>query len=626
MTATAQFDVCYAIDGRYTVEKILGTGAFGTVYLCDDTELGRAVAVKVLHNVSLVELGEEARQRFFREAKALSQLKHKYIINVHRIGLLDSGQPFLVMEYVSGKPLAQEITEKGSFYFKEAIARALQIAEALHHAHLKGIIHRDVKPDNVLVVDSGGQASIKLLDFGLSALLQEGDKERSQLTRTGSIIGTPLYVSPEVFKGHAADARSDIYSLGCVTFEMIAGNPPFPADDIAEAMVNHLNQPIPDLQQLDPQAKLPSALQPFLNKATAKEREARYGNMQEVIDELRLLLQIDSEAKFHPQQFRHGPRSGLVPAKKPIIAHLITLSVAISIALAISIVATISFAWANPEQFTDAAGGVLPPATMVRLLPFAASLMMQTRGLHSAEAFAAKTLRAPLVHSWSPQERLALACSYGRQFQSDNDATSRWPFLIEMLQDSLQCVYLRLPPSSEKDDATVGDAIEFLRGKDLTRDQWIGLLRMLDANYHSSTSMKKVWERSITGERLDRLYEDASDHEGAYHGQLAERNQKLLEHYLSEARESEYDADPAKFVTYVWEALKLATQCKMDKYVIIARQMKVKYYMRRKDWKDAWDDFHELDVMDRKAFTDELWAEHEQIKEQLRPYAGQFSH
>src|SRR6185437_4373279 len=125
MTATVQFDTGYHIDARYTIEKILGTGSFGTVYLCDDMELGRAVAVKVLHKLSLLAVGDETRQRFFREARALSQLKHKYIVNVHRIGVLDSGQAFLVMEYVSGKSLTQEVAAKGSLAFNEAMRRAL---------------------------------------------------------------------------------------------------------------------------------------------------------------------------------------------------------------------------------------------------------------------------------------------------------------------------------------------------------------------------------------------------------------------------------------------------------------------------------------------------------------------
>src|SRR6185437_10064649 len=232
--------------------------------------------------------------------------------------------------------------------FNEAMRRALQIAEALHHAHSEGIIHRDVKPDNVLVVESGGQDSIRLLDFGLSALVQQSDQGPSQLTRTGSIIGTPMYVSPEVFRGHAADARSDIYSLGCVIFEMIAGHPPFQSDDIAEAMMHHLNQQLPDLKQLDQEAKLPSALQLFLNKATAKERESRYANMQEVIDELRSLLQINSEAKFNPSKFRQMPGNSAVSAGNRIrpFSHAV---VCILIAVAVSVLAAVWFAFVNPQ-------------------------------------------------------------------------------------------------------------------------------------------------------------------------------------------------------------------------------------------------------------------------------------
>ncbi|MDP9188425.1 MAG: protein kinase, partial [Actinomycetota bacterium] len=223
------------LSGRYRLGGKLGSGGMSTVYLAQDEVLDRPVAVKVLHR----EISEEADQleRFRREARAAARLSHPNLVSVIDAGE-DEGRPYIVFEYVEGVTLKQRIQE-GEMPVDEAIAYAIEIGRGLIAAHGRKLIHRDVKPQNVLI-DTDGRA--KVTDFGIARSL-----EGEGMTATGRGLGTTDYVSPEQAMGEDADERSDVYSLGVVLYEMLSGDVPFSAETQIGVAMKHVNQPLPDV-------------------------------------------------------------------------------------------------------------------------------------------------------------------------------------------------------------------------------------------------------------------------------------------------------------------------------------------------------------------------------------------
>ena len=225
------------LSGRYRLESKLGSGGMSTVYLAQDEVLDRPVAVKLLHR----EISEEADQleRFRREARAAARLSHPNLVSVIDAGE-DEGRPYIVFEYVPGETLKQRIQASGPLPVDEAVAYAIEIGRGLIAAHGRKLVHRDVKPQNVLI-DPDGRA--KVTDFGIARSL-----ESQGLTATGRVLGTTDYVSPEQAMGEDVDERSDVYSLGIVLYEMLVGDVPFQAETQVGVAMKHVNEPLPDVQ------------------------------------------------------------------------------------------------------------------------------------------------------------------------------------------------------------------------------------------------------------------------------------------------------------------------------------------------------------------------------------------
>jgi eukaryotic-like serine/threonine-protein kinase len=268
--------------GPYNIVRRLGAGGMGEVYLARHRHIGRDAAIKVL----LPELtkNEEVVARFFTEARATATIRHPGIIEILDCDVHKSGRAYIVMEFLDGENLAERLARAGSFAgdFPSVGSIIIQVASALAAAHAKGIVHRDLKPDNVFLcnVVPGSAPFVKILDFGIAKLVDDDGGGRNK-TRTGSLLGTPTYMSPEQCRGAGSiDHRTDIYALGCMAFEMVAGRPPFVRSGAGEVLVAHLVEAPPLLSSLVP--GVPPALEAIVARMLEKEADNRPQTMTEI--------------------------------------------------------------------------------------------------------------------------------------------------------------------------------------------------------------------------------------------------------------------------------------------------------------------------------------------------------
>jgi serine/threonine-protein kinase len=269
------------LSGRYRLEAKLGSGGMSTVYLARDETLDRPVAVKVMHR----EMSEQADQleRFRQEARSVAKFTHPNVVSVIDAGE-DGGHPYIVFEYIKGETLKQRISRVGALDTQEAIAYAIEIARGLAVAHARQMVHRDIKPQNILIDDEG---RAKLTDFGISRQL-----EQDGMTATGRVLGTTDYVAPEQAMGRGVDPRSDIYSLGVVLYEMLVGQVPFHAESQVGVAMKHVNEELPDVQRRRPGVSAAVAL--VVERATAKNPAERYQQIDEMIDDLETALEVEA--------------------------------------------------------------------------------------------------------------------------------------------------------------------------------------------------------------------------------------------------------------------------------------------------------------------------------------------
>ncbi len=284
------------LGGRYRLDARIGRGGMSTVYRAYDTVLERPVAIKLMHHEIAGE--DDHLERFRREARAVARLSHPHIVNVIDAGecseqtacpYVSPGTPYIVLEHVEGETLKELIRRNGRLEIATALAYTLQIARALACAHDHDIVHRDVKPQNVLL---GEDATVKITDFGIARTLAE-----EGLTIDGRVLGTTDYVSPEQALGQEVTGQSDIYSLGVVLYEMLAGSVPFKGDTPVAVAMMHVREEVPDVQLSRPEASAATAA--VVERATSRSTDRRYRSMAAMIADLEEALAIES-ARTHP--------------------------------------------------------------------------------------------------------------------------------------------------------------------------------------------------------------------------------------------------------------------------------------------------------------------------------------
>ncbi len=275
-------------NSKYRVVKLLGQGGMSSVYQVEDIMLKRMVALKIMHPKYLS--SDNAILRFQQEARAASMLQHSGIVTIHEFGVTVHGQPFLVMDYVVGCSLAEEIAG-GPLPLARMIGIVSDVCDALAEAHRQGIVHRDIKPSNIMLIHrQDGCDSIKIVDFGIAKLAFE-DVDQVALTQTGEVFGSPLYMSPEQCQGLKVDARADIYALGCLLYEGLCGHPPFTGNNALATMQQHINADPVSLSEIrEADSKQIAQMQKILLGLLAKHPDQRYQNVQALKQDLAEVL------------------------------------------------------------------------------------------------------------------------------------------------------------------------------------------------------------------------------------------------------------------------------------------------------------------------------------------------
>lgn len=270
------------INDRYEIEKLIGEGGMANVYLAHDTILDRKVAVKVLRGDLAGD--EKFVRRFQREALSASSLSHPNIVEIYDVGE-DDGNFYIVMEFIEGKTLKQLIKKRGVLSLSETIDIMLQLLDALATAHDSYIIHRDIKPQNIMIKESG---LVKITDFGIAMALNS-----VELTQTNSVMGSVHYLPPEQASGKGSTIRSDIYSLGILMFEMLTGKMPFKGDSAVEIALKHMKEPLPSVRELNP--VVPQSVENIIIKAAAKNPKNRYRDVREMAADIKTCLDADKQ-------------------------------------------------------------------------------------------------------------------------------------------------------------------------------------------------------------------------------------------------------------------------------------------------------------------------------------------
>lgn len=285
------------LGGKYRLEREIGRGTMGTVWSAVHLTLGQRVAIKLIAAEHAE--AEEARQRFSTEAKAAARLRSRYVVQVYDDGETAAGTPYIVLEYLEGESLEQRLERERDLPLNDVVRMTRHVARALSRAHAAGIVHRDLKPANVFLTSSDDEELgwvAKVLDFGIAKVEEQGVPSN---TKTGALLGTPLFMSPEQIRGaNSVDSRSDLYSLGMVFYNSLTGNYAFNGDSFADVLVAICTGPLPDLRAAAPW--VPASIADWFQRACARDPLDRFQSADEMIEGLDLALGVSTGA--YPRQ------------------------------------------------------------------------------------------------------------------------------------------------------------------------------------------------------------------------------------------------------------------------------------------------------------------------------------
>ncbi len=370
-------------DNRYEITGVLGTGAMGTVYSAVDAALSRTVAIKLLH--SSVAENDDLCVRLRREAQVLSNLEHVNIVRIYRYGVCGRSV-YLVEELLEGETLKQLLVRVGALAQSDAISIAAKIADGMDLVHRSGIVHRDLKPQNVFVCGEGTDALPKVLDFGLCRIAKSSS-EMQVLTQAGTLVGTPKYMSPEAARGETVTARSDIYSLGVMFYEMLTGEPAYDGDDVLAILYQQVHAPVPVLSARFPYLQESAELDRILQRCLDKDADRRFASMGHLRDSLRDLHAAIATTANLASDLSSPLAAGLKRSKKGPVAPL---KIVLSLLLCVSAIVVL-----------------LLPSTMVAMFKIGGA----TFGARTAIDFVLWATEQPAVVGLTERRRVLLTAA-----------------------------------------------------------------------------------------------------------------------------------------------------------------------------------------------------------------------
>ncbi len=302
--------------GRYRIVSQIGHGGMGRIYQVADLQNNRVIALKILHPHLIDD--EDSVKRFEREAKAAMHLRHPNLLTVYDYGISEEGLPFIAMEYLNGEVLQKLLNMDGPLDIKRFLTIFLQTCSALHHAHSNSVIHRDVKPSNIMLIKVDEQSDLaKLVDFGIAKIIRPDGQSAEKLTHTGDVFGSPHYMSPEQCLGSELDMRSDIYSLGCVMYEAISGRRPFEGQNALGTMQMQVSNQAKKFSDFCAHLSVPPQIESVIQRAMEKSPEKRYQSAKELGIELERLLTVD-QINLENQWTSNQTHSGTFYAQQPV--------------------------------------------------------------------------------------------------------------------------------------------------------------------------------------------------------------------------------------------------------------------------------------------------------------------
>jgi serine/threonine protein kinase len=278
-----------ALAGKFEFLEMIGEGGVALVFKAKHPQLDKFVAIKMLQ---VTDCSDEIIARFEREARLISKLDHPNIVTIHDFGVTERKQPYMIMEFIDGKALDATVRTQGYLPVGQGLSILANVCDAIEYAHQQRILHRDIKPANVMLKAIPNRPPIpKVLDFGLAKLLDITPGKSESLTQAQQILGTPPYLPPELIRGKPVDERSDVYSFGCMVFEVITGYPPFVGDSPLEITMKHLEEPPLTFEEVRPDVQYPAELERFIEKMLEVDPDKRHQSMHYVGLELRRLLE-----------------------------------------------------------------------------------------------------------------------------------------------------------------------------------------------------------------------------------------------------------------------------------------------------------------------------------------------